>query len=123
VLVFLIWTFKQLRVLGKDLNKTINRLTNKTKSEVSKFEVDKNVNIKFSDVAGLEQAKMEIEEFVEFLNSPKKYTDIGAKLPTGALLSGPPGTGKTMLAKAVAGESGVPFYYTSGSEFVEMYVG
>lgn len=81
------------------------------------------MDIKFADVAGLEQAKMEIEEFVEFLNAPKKYTDIGAKLPTGALLSGPPGTGKTMLAKAVAGESGVPFYYTSGSEFVEMYVG
>lgn len=66
---------------------------------------------------------MEISEFVDFLKNPKRYTELGAKLPKGALLTGPPGTGKTLLAKATAGEAGVPFYYLSGSDFVEMYVG
>ncbi|KAL9650768.1 hypothetical protein ABK040_001820 [Willaertia magna] len=78
---------------------------------------------KFKDVAGLDEAKREITEFVEFLKSPKKFQDIGARIPKGALLVGPPGTGKTLLAKAVAGEAGVPFYSISGSEFVEMVVG
>lgn len=80
-------------------------------------------NIRFKDVAGLDEAKLEITEFVEFLKNPKKFTDLGAKIPKGALLVGPPGTGKTLLAKAVAGESNVPFFSMSGSEFVEMVVG
>ncbi|KAF0984538.1 hypothetical protein FDP41_000437 [Naegleria fowleri] len=79
--------------------------------------------VKFKDVAGLDEAKREITEFVDFLKNPKKFRDIGARIPKGALLVGPPGTGKTLLAKAVAGEAGVPFYSISGSEFVEMVVG
>ena len=74
-------------------------------------------------MAGLDEAKLEIQEFVDFLKKPEKYTNLGAKIPRGALLTGPPGTGKTMLAKACAGEADVPFYYVSGSEFVEMFVG
>ncbi len=87
------------------------------------FGTDTNVKTKFKDLAGLDEAKLEISEFVEFLQNPKKYQQIGARLPRGALLSGPPGTGKTMLAKACAGEAGVPFFYMSGSDFVEMFVG
>lgn len=81
------------------------------------------MKVKFKDVAGLDEAKNEIKEFVDFLKKPKKYKDIGAKIPRGALLAGPPGTGKTMVAKACAGEAGVPFFYVSGSDFVEMFVG
>lgn len=81
------------------------------------------VNISFKDVAGCDEAKREIMEFVEFLKNPQKYTDLGAKIPKGALLCGPPGTGKTLLAKATAGEANVPFYTISGSDFVEMFVG
>jgi len=81
------------------------------------------VNISFKDVAGMEGPKEEIKEFVEFLKNPLKFQELGAKIPKGALLTGPPGTGKTLLAKACAGEAGVPFFVTSGSEFVEMYVG
>ncbi len=77
----------------------------------------------FKDVAGQDEAKQNLQEIVDFLNEPKKYTDIGAKMPKGALLVGPPGTGKTLLARAVAGEAGVPFYFIAGSEFVEMFVG
>ena len=77
----------------------------------------------FKDVAGLNQAKIEIQEFVDFLKHPEKYTDIGAKIPKGLLLCGPPGTGKTLLGKAAAGEAGVPIFYASGSEFVEIFVG
>ncbi|XP_052231900.1 AFG3-like protein 2 [Dreissena polymorpha] len=85
--------------------------------------VQKNLDVKFKDVAGCEEAKIEIMEFVNFLKNPQQYIDLGAKIPKGALLNGPPGTGKTLLAKATAGEAGVPFIATSGSEFVEMYVG
>lgn len=81
------------------------------------------VKTQFKDVAGLQEAKHEITEFVDFLKKPEKFTDMGAKIPRGALLTGPPGTGKTMLAKACAGEAGVPFFYISGSEFVEKFVG
>lgn len=81
------------------------------------------IGIKFKDVAGCEEAKLEIMEFVNFLKNPQKYTDLGAKIPKGALLTGPPGTGKTMLAKATAGEASVPFISVSGSEFLEMFVG
>jgi AFG3 family protein len=79
------------------------------KSNAKIFEVDTNVTTKFADVAGLEQAKMEITEFVDFLKNPDRYKALGAKIPRGALLSGPPGTGKTLLAKACAGEAGVTF--------------
>jgi AFG3 family protein len=81
------------------------------------------VKVKFKDVAGLDEAKLEIQEFVDFLKKPRKYKEMGAKLPRGALLAGPPGTGKTMVAKACAGEAGVPFFFVSGSDFVEMFVG
>ena len=77
----------------------------------------------FSDVAGQDEAKESLQEVVDFLHNPQKYTAIGAKLPKGALLVGPPGTGKTLLAKAVAGEAGVPFFSLAGSDFVEMFVG
>lgn len=82
-----------------------------------------NIETRFSEVAGLNDAKMEIMEFVDFLKNPTKYKQLGARIPKGALLSGPPGTGKTMLAKACAGEAGVPFISASGSEFVEVFVG
>jgi ATP-dependent Zn protease len=90
-----------------------------------KFEPIKPENIKthFKDVAGMHEAKQEITEFVDFLKNPDKYIEMGAKIPKGALLTGPPGTGKTLLARACAGEAGVPFFYVSGSEFVEKYVG
>lgn len=88
-----------------------------------KFDMNKHVKVRFADVAGLEQSKLEITEFVDFLKNPKKYEDLGARIPKGALLTGPPGTGKTMLAKATAGEAGVPFFFVSGSDFVQMFVG
>ncbi|KAH7318522.1 matrix AAA protease MAP-1 [Stachybotrys elegans] len=94
-----------------------------TKSRAKKFNAETAVKVKFSDVAGLEEAKVEIMEFVSFLKQPEKFEKLGAKIPRGAILAGPPGTGKTLLAKATAGESGVPFYSVSGSEFVEMFVG
>lgn len=109
--------------LSKQGEKAMSKYMNKTKNTTKKFEIENDIKIRFNDVAGLEQAKLEIKEFVDFLRNPEKYTSLGAKLPRGALLCGPPGTGKTLLAKAVAGESQVPFFYTSGSEFVEMYVG
>lgn len=87
------------------------------------FDKDTKVNISFKDVAGLEEAKVEVMEVVDFLKNPKKYTGLGGKIPKGVLLVGPPGTGKTLLAKAVAGEAGVPFFSLSGSDFVEMFVG
>jgi AFG3 family protein len=93
------------------------------KSPVKKINSEKDVKVRFHDVAGMEQAKLEITEFVDFLKNNTKFKEMGAKIPRGALLTGPPGTGKTMLAKACAGEAGVPFYYMSGSEFVEMFVG
>jgi AFG3 family protein len=93
------------------------------KSRATLFDKDAKVDITFADVAGLEEAKVEIKEIVDFLKHPKKYTELGAKIPKGALLVGPPGTGKTLLAKAVAGEAKVPFYSLSGSDFVEMFVG
>ena len=91
--------------------------------EKKKFEEILNVETKFKDVAGCDEAKQEIMEFVHFLRDPRKYEKLGARLPRGAILSGPPGTGKTLLAKATAGEAGVPFYSVSGAEFVEMFVG
>ena len=93
------------------------------KSRAQIFDKDTSARIDFKDVAGLEEAKIEIKEIVDFLKNPKKYTDLGGKIPKGALLVGPPGTGKTLLAKAVAGEANVPFFSISGSDFVEMFVG
>ena len=93
------------------------------KSKAKVFDKSDGINVTFKDVAGLAEAKVEIEEIVEFLKNPQRYTDLGAKIPKGALLVGPPGTGKTLLAKAVAGEANVPFLSMSGSDFVEMFVG
>jgi ATP-dependent metalloprotease FtsH len=100
-----------------------NQIFSIGKSKATLFDKDTNVNITFNDVAGLEEAKVEIKEIVEFLKTPQKYVALGAKIPKGALLVGPPGTGKTLLAKAVAGEAKVPFFSLSGSDFVEMFVG
>ncbi|MBL7853414.1 MAG: ATP-dependent zinc metalloprotease FtsH [Cyclobacteriaceae bacterium] len=93
------------------------------KSKAALFDAENKVKITFEDVAGLDEAKEEIKEIVEFLKNPGKFTKLGGKIPKGALLVGPPGTGKTLLAKAVAGEAGVPFFSLSGSDFVEMFVG
>ncbi|EDO15198.1 hypothetical protein Kpol_401p3 [Vanderwaltozyma polyspora DSM 70294] len=93
------------------------------KSKAKLFNKETDIRISFKDVAGCAEAKQEIMEFVHFLKNPQRYTDLGAKIPRGAILSGPPGTGKTLLAKATAGEAGVPFLSVSGSEFVEMFVG
>ena len=93
------------------------------KSKAQLFEKGSNIRVTFKDVAGLAEAKQEVEEIVEFLKEPQKYTNLGGKIPKGALLVGPPGTGKTLLAKAVAGEANVPFFSLAGSDFVEMFVG
>ena len=93
------------------------------KSKATLFDKGTRVNITFADVAGLDEAKVEVMEIVDFLKNPKKYTNLGGKIPKGALLVGPPGTGKTLLAKAMAGEAQVPFFSLSGSDFVEMFVG
>ncbi len=98
---------------------SFRRAGGKTDSEVKA----ENQNTRFSDVHGCDEAKEELQEVVEFLKNPEKFSDLGAKLPKGVLLVGPPGTGKTLLARAVAGEAGVPFFYMSGSEFDEIYVG
>ncbi|KAI0865964.1 ATP-dependent metallopeptidase Hfl [Xylaria cubensis] len=94
-----------------------------SKSKAKRFSHETAIKVKFSDVAGLDEAKQEIMEFVSFLKKPERFQRLGAKIPRGAILAGPPGTGKTLLAKATAGESGVPFFSVSGSEFVEMFVG
>lgn len=93
------------------------------KSKATLFDEENKINVNFSNVAGLEEAKQEVMEVVEFLKNPKKFSKLGGKMPKGVLLVGPPGTGKTLLAKAVAGEAGVPFFSLSGSDFVEMFVG
>ena len=110
----------------KRMNNTIsgenNRAMNFGKARV-KFGKDEKRKTTFKEVAGADEEKEELQEIVEFLKDPKKFTELGARIPKGVLLVGPPGTGKTLLAKAVAGEAGVPFYSISGSDFVEMYVG
>lgn len=98
-------------------------MMNMSKSNAQVFGVDKKMRTRFKHVAGMQNAKTEVLEFVDFLKNPEKYKKLGAKIPRGALLTGPPGTGKTLLAKAVAGEAGVPFLSISGSDFVQMYVG
>ena len=99
------------------------QISNIGKSKAALFDADSKVKITFNDVAGLDEAKEEIKEIVDYLKNPTKFTKLGAKIPKGALLIGPPGTGKTLLAKAVAGEAAVPFFSLSGSDFVEMFVG
>lgn len=115
----LLWLFFMRRVGGGGGN----QLFSIGKSKATLFDKDTNVNTTFNDVAGLDEAKVEIKEIVDFLKNPQKYVALGAKIPKGALLVGPPGTGKTLLAKAVAGEARVPFFSLSGSDFVEMFVG
>ena len=100
-----------------------SQIFNIGKSKAALFDAENRVKITFGDVAGLQEAKEEVKEIVEFLKEPSKFTKLGGKIPKGALLIGPPGTGKTLLAKAVAGEAGVPFFSISGSDFVEMFVG
>ena len=119
----LIWIFIFRRVSGGAGSGTAGNIFNVGKSRAQIFDKDTHVKVDFSDVAGLEEAKLEVREIVDFLKNPKKYTDLGGKIPKGALLVGPPGTGKTLLAKAVAGEANVPFFSISGSDFVEMFVG
>src|SRR5690554_2202886 len=99
------------------------QIFNVGKSRAQLFDAENKVKVTFDNVAGLDEAKEEVEEIVEFLKNPSKFTKLGGKIPKGALLIGPPGTGKTLLAKAVAGEAGVPFFTLSGSDFVEMFVG
>jgi len=122
-IVFLIglWLFFMRRMSGGGSG--AGGVFNVGKSKAQLFEKGGSIKVTFKDVAGLAEAKQEIEEIVEFLKEPQKYTNLGGKIPKGALLVGPPGTGKTLLAKAVAGEANVPFFSLSGSDFVEMFVG
>ncbi len=118
-----IWIFIMRRV-GGGAGGAGSQIFNIGKSKATLFDNSKSkVNVTFQDVAGLDEAKVEVMEVVDFLKHPKKYTALGGKIPKGVLLVGPPGTGKTLLAKAVAGEAGVPFFSISGSDFVEMFVG
>jgi AFG3 family protein len=112
-----------MRMMGRGAGGGGGQIFNIGKSKAQLFDKNTSVTINFKDVAGLEEAKVEIKEIVDFLKSPEKYTKLGGKIPKGALLVGPPGTGKTLLAKAVAGEAKVPFFSISGSDFVEMFVG
>ena len=117
-----VWSFIMRRVSGGSGGPG-GQLFNIGKSKAQMFGQGKSTNVTFDNVAGLEEAKEEVKEIVDFLKNPKKYTALGAKIPKGALLVGPPGTGKTLIAKAVAGEAKVPFFSLSGSDFVEMFVG
>ncbi|MEO0733199.1 MAG: ATP-dependent zinc metalloprotease FtsH [Bacteroidota bacterium] len=120
--IILIWVFLMRRI-GGGAGGPGGQIFNIGKSKATLFDQNSKVNITFADVAGLDEAKEEVMEVVDFLKNPKKYTALGGKIPKGVLLVGPPGTGKTLLAKAVAGEAGVPFFTMSGSDFVEMFVG
>ena len=121
ILIFAIWYFI-MRRMSSGVNGA-SGVFNVGKSKAKLYEKANEMGITFKDVAGQTGAKQEVQEIVDFLKNPKKYTDLGGKIPKGALLIGPPGTGKTLLAKAVAGEAGVPFFSMSGSDFVEMFVG
>jgi len=122
ILLIFLWMFFFRRMGGGGSGGGLG-VFNVGKSKAKMYEKGDELNITFKDVAGQEGAKQEIQEIVDFLKNPKKYTVLGGKIPKGALLIGPPGTGKTLLAKAVAGEAGVPFFSMSGSDFVEMFVG
>ncbi|MDI6832456.1 MAG: ATP-dependent zinc metalloprotease FtsH, partial [Bacteroidales bacterium] len=119
-LIILLWFF-----IARSLTKNApgGGVFNVGKSKPKVVDGDKKIDVTFKDVAGLDEAKVEVQEIIEFLKNPSKYTKLGGKIPKGVLLIGPPGTGKTLLAKAVSGEAGVPFLSMSGSEFVEMFVG
>ncbi len=123
ILIFGIWIYLMRRMSGGGGGGAGGQIFNIGKSKAKLFDEKTDTRTSFKDVAGLEGAKEEIEEIVEFLKHPDKYTSLGGKIPKGALLVGPPGTGKTLLAKAVAGEAKVPFFSLSGSDFVEMFVG
>ncbi len=122
VLLIVIWLFIFRKMSGGGSGGG-SQIFNIGKSKAKVFDKESRINVNFNDVAGLDEAKVELQEIVEFLKNPKKYTELGGKIPKGALLIGPPGTGKTLLAKAVAGEANVPFFSISGSDFVEMFVG
>jgi len=121
-IIVIIWLFIMRKVSG-GAGGPGGQIFNIGKSKATLFDANAKVNVTFEDVAGLDEAKEEVMEVVDFLKNPKKYTSLGGKIPKGVLLVGPPGTGKTLLAKAVAGEAGVPFFSISGSDFVEMFVG
>jgi len=122
IVIIAIWIFI-MRRMSSSAGGAGGQIFNIGKSKAKLFDAKADIKITFKDVAGLEGAKEEIQEIVDFLKNPKKYTSLGGKIPKGALLIGAPGTGKTLLAKAVAGEAKVPFYSLSGSDFVEMFVG
>ena len=123
IIIIGVWIFLMRRMSGGGAGGPGGQIFNIGKSKAKLFDKNTDVKTTFKDVAGLEGAKEEIQEIVDFLKNPKKYTVLGGKIPKGALLVGPPGTGKTLLAKAVAGEAKVPFFSLSGSDFVEMFVG
>ncbi|HVW95732.1 MAG TPA: ATP-dependent zinc metalloprotease FtsH [Mucilaginibacter sp.] len=123
VLLVAVWLFIMRRMSGGAGGGPGGQIFNIGKSKATLFDKEAQVSVTFNDVAGLEEAKQEVMEIVDFLKNPKKYTNLGGKIPKGALLIGAPGTGKTLLAKAVAGEAHVPFFSLSGSDFVEMFVG
>ncbi len=122
VILIVVWIII-MRSMSRGQGGAQGGIFNVGKAKAQMFDKDSSVNISFKDVAGLEEAKVEIMEIVDFLKNPEKYKNLGGKIPKGALLVGPPGTGKTLLAKAVAGEANVPFFSISGSDFVEMFVG
>jgi len=124
VIIIGLWVFFMQRIGNRGgMSGGAGGIFNIGRSRAALFEGGNKVNITFADVAGLEEAKQEVQEIVEFLRNPQKFTRLGGKIPKGVLLVGSPGTGKTLLAKAVAGEAGVPFFSISGSDFVEMFVG
>jgi len=123
IFLILIWLYFMRRMSGGGAGGPGGQIFSIGKSKAKLFDQNTKVKVSFKDVAGLEGAKEEVEEIVDFLKNPDKYTSLGGKIPKGALLVGPPGTGKTLLAKAVAGEADVPFFSLSGSDFVEMFVG
>src|SRR5580698_2278028 len=123
LIIVLIWVMLMRKMGGQAGAGGPGGIFNIGKSKATLFDKGTKVTITFSDVAGLDEAKVEVMEIVDFLKNPKKYTALGGKIPKGALLVGPPGTGKTLLAKAMAGEAQVPFFSMSGSDFVELFVG
>jgi AFG3 family protein len=123
ILIFVGFWMLVMRRMGGNSGGSGPNIFNIGRARAQLYDKDTKVNVTFKDVAGLQEAKMEVMEVVDFLKNPKKYTNLGGKIPKGVLLVGPPGTGKTLLAKAVAGEAGVPFFSLSGSDFVEMFVG
>ena len=123
VILLIVFWFILMRRMSRGGGDGSGGVFNIGKTKAQLFDKENGTNVTFKDVAGLQEAKTEVEEIVEFLKNPQKFTNLGGKIPKGALLVGPPGTGKTLLAKAVAGEANVPFFSLSGSDFVEMFVG